>query len=108
MSIEKLRFGMTSECKVVELYTIKNSAGAEAEILTYGGTLQALKMPDKLGNISDVLIGFDTLEEHLERSAYQGQLVGRYANRIAGGEFKINGNKYSVTKNEKGITCLHG
>lgn len=108
MSIEKLPFGITNDCKAVELYIVRNSVSASAEILTYGGTLQALKVPDKLGNISDVLIGFDDMEGHLERSAYQGQLVGRYANRIAGGEFKINGIKYSVTKNEDGKTCLHG
>lgn len=108
MSIEKIAFGTTKGCKAVELYTIKNAAGASAEILTYGGTLQALSMPDKHGLFKDITIGFDDLEGHLERSDYQGQLVGRYANRIANGEFEINGKRYHVTKNEKGATCLHG
>ena len=96
MSIEKKLFGTTKDCKAVELYTITNAVGASAAILTYGGTLQALYMPDKLGDFKDVTIGFDDLEGHLERSDYQGQLVGRYANRIANGEFKISGKTYSV------------
>ncbi len=108
MSIEKRPFGTAKDGKAVELYTIKNAVGASAEILTYGGTLQALSMPDKHGDFKDVTIGFDLLEGHLERSNYQGQLVGRYANRIADGEFMINGKQYKVTKNEKGLTCLHG
>jgi aldose 1-epimerase len=108
MSIEKTPFGATNECKAVELYTIKNKTGASAGILTYGGTLHTLTMPDKLGTFADILIGFDDLEGHMKYSAYQGQLVGRYANRLAHGEFEINGKKYNVTKNEKGITCLHG
>lgn len=108
MSIEKTTFGTTKEHESVELYTLRNSCGASAGILTYGGTLHSLNMPDKIGHIKDILIGFDDLKGHLERSNYQGQLVGRYANRIANGEFKINGKKYCVTKNEKGTTCLHG
>ncbi len=108
MSVEKLPFGKIDDCIDVELWMLKNSCGASAGILTYGGTLHSLSMPDKLGHFKDVLIGFDSLKGHLEHSAYQGQLVGRYANRLAKGEFFINGNKYSVTKNEKDTTCLHG
>ncbi len=108
MSIEKKPFGTTKDCKAVELYTIKNAVGASAEILTYGGTLQALSMPDKDGVFKDVTIGFDDLDGHLERSNYQGQLVGRYANRIADGEFKLGDKIFHLTKNEKNATCLHG
>ncbi len=108
MSIEKTPFGNTKDGKAVELYTIRNMCGASVGILTYGGTLHSLIMPDKFGKFKDVLIGFDNLEGHIEHSAYQGQLVGRYANRLAKGEFGINGKKYSVTRNEKDITCLHG
>jgi aldose 1-epimerase len=108
MSVEKRDFGTGNDCKAVELYTIRNDSGASVDVITYGATLQSIKMPDKNGKCADVTIGFDNLEGHLARSNYQGQTVGRYANRIAGGEFSINGKKYSVTKNEKGITCLHG
>lgn len=108
MSIEKRDFGTASDCKAVELYTLKNAAGASVEVITYGATLQAVSMPDKNGSFADVTIGFDDLQGHLERSNYQGQTVGRYANRIANGKFNLNGKKYSVTKSEKGITCLHG
>jgi len=108
MSVEKRDFGATKDCKAVELYTVMNSSGASFEVITYGATLQALNMPDRNGKFTDVTIGFDDLEGHLARSNYQGQTVGRYANRIANGEFKLNGKKYTVTKNEKGTTCLHG
>ncbi|HZK38754.1 MAG TPA: aldose epimerase family protein [Clostridia bacterium] len=108
MSIEKKLFGTTKDCKAVELYTLKNAVGASAEILTYGGTLQALSMPDRHGNFKDITIGFDELEGHLDRSDYQGQVVGRYANRIANGKFKLGDKTFRLTKNEKNTTCLHG
>jgi len=108
MSIEKRDFGLTQDCKAVELYAIANSIGASVEVITYGATLQALTMPDRNGMFADVTIGFDDLKGHTELSNYQGQTVGRYANRIANGAFSINGKEYNVTKNEKDATCLHG
>jgi aldose 1-epimerase len=108
MSVQKREFGVAKDCKAVELYTIKNEAGASVEVITYGATMQALTMPDRNGKFADVTIGFDDLKGHMERSNYQGQTVGRYANRIANGEFGINGKFYHTTKNEKGTTCLHG
>ncbi len=107
MSDKKRIFGTLGSGKVVELYTIINDAGAKAEILTYGATLQSLYIPDKNGNFDDVTIGFDDLQGHLERSDYQGQTVGRYANRIAMGRFELDGETFSLTKNEQNTTCLH-
>lgn len=78
-----------------------------AEILTYGGTLNKLYVPDQNGVFADVLIGFDTLEGHLNHSDYQGMLVGRYANRIADGAFVLNGEEYHVTKMKiKSPACM--
>ena len=68
---------------------VKNSKGTAAQILTYGGTLNALSVPDRDGRCVDVLLGFDDIEGHETRSAYQGQLVGRYANRLANGAFTV-------------------
>lgn len=108
MSIEKNHFGTTKDGKDVYSYTIRNKNGMAAVVLTYGGTLQALYVKDKHGKQKDVLVGFDDLQGFEERSDYQGVLVGRYANRIAGGKFTVNGKEIHVTKNEKDITCLHG
>ena len=108
MSMKKTFFGALPDGKPVDCYTIENQNVMRAEILTYGGTLNKLYVPDQNGVFADVLIGFDTLEGHLNHSDYQGMLVGRYANRIADGAFVLNGKEYHVTKNENQITCLHG
>ena len=108
MSIEKRRFGTTRDGKEVWAYTIANHRGMRAVVLTWGGALQALYVPDKHGKARDVLVGFDDLEGFEDRSDYQGVLVGRYCNRIAGGHFTVGSREYDVTRNEKGVTCLHG
>ena len=108
MSIEKSIFGTARDGRNVDLYEIKNVKGSSARILTYGGTLCSLLVPDRSGQLVDVLLGFDDLNGHETRSAYQGQLVGRYANRLANGSFNVNGKTVNVTRNENGETCLHG
>jgi aldose 1-epimerase len=80
----------------------------KAEIIEKGATLEKLFVKDKNGNFIDVLSGHDTLEGHTERSDYQGVVVGQYANRIKGSKFSIDGIEYNLTKNDNGITCLHG
>lgn len=106
--IVKNSFGTTSKGEAVDIYTIRNSAGTAVDILTYGATVNSIYVADKNGVFADVLSGFDTIEGHENFSDYQGMTVGRYANRIAGGKFSIDGVEYNVEKNEKGITCLHG
>ena len=106
--IKYKKFGKTSKGEEVRIYTLKNKFGTKAEILTYGATLHSLSVADRNLKFKDVLIGFDDIEGHENRSDYQGQVVGRYANRIANGKFSINGEEYDVTKNENDITCLHG
>lgn len=106
--IVKNSFGITSKGEAVDVYTIRNSAGTAVDIITYGATVNSIYVADRDGNFADVLSGFDTIEGHEKFSDYQGMTVGRYANRLAGGKFSIDGVEYSVEKNEKGITCLHG
>ncbi len=108
MSIKKDLFGKTPDGLEVYLYTITNTKGSYAQIINYGATLQSLFVPDKNGNLVDVTIGFDDLESHMTLSDYQGQTVGRYANRIAGGKFSLDGKEYSLTQNEDNGNCLHG
>jgi len=91
----------------VELYTIRNGHGAEVSIMTYGATVVSLKVPDREGNVGDVALGFDTLDGYLGENPYFGSIVGRYGNRIAGGEFVLDGETYALARNN-GPNHLHG
>ena len=105
-SLKKL-FGKTSKGEEVYAYTITNGK-ISAEILDFGATLRSIYVPDKNGNVADVTIGYEDFAPYETSSAYEGKTVGRYANRICGGKFEINGKEYNVEKNENNITCLHG
>lgn len=78
-----------------------------AEILTYGATLKSLFVKDKNGKTLDVVLGYNTLEEYVERSFYAGAIVGRVANRIENARFILNGKEYNISKNN-GEHALHG
>ena len=105
--ITKAEFGKTLDGTPVEIYTLKNSKGAEARIMTYGGIVQSLYMPDKNGKMGDIVLGFDTLDGYLTNSPYFGALIGRYGNRIGGAQFTLEGKTYHLAKNDHGNT-LHG
>jgi aldose 1-epimerase len=91
----------------VELYTLRNRRGAEAKITNYGATIVSLKVPDRRGRFEDVLLGYDTLEGYRQSTFYMGPVIGRYANRIARGRFKLNGREYKLAVNN-GENHLHG
>ncbi|MDE0860214.1 MAG: galactose mutarotase [Akkermansiaceae bacterium] len=93
--------------KAVELYTLSNESGAKVSITNYGGTVTSLIVPDKDGKMGDVVLGFDTVGEYLEKSPYFGCIAGRYANRIAKGKFTLDGKEYSLAINNEPNT-LHG
>jgi len=102
------KMGAVSGQGEVELYTIRNSRGAEVSIMTYGAAIVSLKMPDRDGNMGDVVLGFDTLEGYLSDSnPYFGAVAGRYANRIADGKFTLDGETYTLARNN-GPNHLHG
>ena len=105
--IKKDSFGKTADGKKVEIYTLTNSKGAEARIMTYGATVVSLKMPDRKGVFGDVVLGYDTLEGYLNGTFYIGAIIGRYGNRIAKGRFTLNGKEYSLVQNNNG-NHLHG
>jgi aldose 1-epimerase len=90
----------------VELYTIANGR-IELRAITYGGIITSLRVPDRDGRKADVVLGFDHLEPYLENRAYIGALVGRYANRIAGGHFHLDGVSHRLAAND-GPNHLHG
>jgi aldose 1-epimerase len=103
----KKPFGKTKDGTEVSLYTLKNKSGMEVQITNYGGVIHSLKVPDRNGKIDDVVLGFDTLAEYEAPGPYFGAIVGRYANRIAKGQFTLEGKKYQVTVNNP-PNMLHG
>lgn len=100
-------FGQTSDGLPVEIFTLTNDNLVTAKITNYGGTIVSLMVPDQHGNLADVVLGFETLEDYLTKSPFFGCLVGRYANRIANGTFSLNGVDYTVAQND-GQNHLHG
>lgn len=115
-NISERPFGKTPEGKDVSIFTLSNSKGMKAEITNYGGIVVSLSVPDKKNNFSDVVLGFSNLdgytrEEYIKDCPYFGAIIGRYANRIAYGTFKIGSEEYKVPINNTpgGIPCsLHG
>lgn len=100
-------FGRTLDGTPVEIYTLRNANGMTARIMTYGGIVQSLSVPDKKGNFGDVVLGYDTLGGYLTNSPYFGSLIGRYGNRIAKGHFTLDGKIYTLATNN-GPNSLHG
>lgn len=106
MSMERSVFGTLPDGREAALYTMKNAAGMTVEVTNYGCRLIRVLTPDREGRMADVILGHRTLGEYLGRD-FQGSLVGRYANRIAHGEFTIDGRTYTLAKND-GKNALHG
>jgi len=100
-------FGVLADGREVLEYTLANSAGMSARIINYGATVTSLFVPDKDGNIEDVVLGYDSLQGYVNGSEYFGAVVGRYGNRIAKGQFLIDGQQYQLTINN-GENHLHG
>jgi len=100
-------FGKTEDGKAVSLFTLTNSNGCEIKITNYGGIIVALTVPDRQGNLADVVLGYDKLEDYIKDNPFFGTLVGRYGNRIGAGKFTLNGQKYVLAKND-GPNHLHG
>jgi aldose 1-epimerase len=107
MPITSEPFGKTTEGALIERYTLTNANGLEADIMTYGGTLLALRVPDRAGELGDIVLGFDTLGPYLADHPFFGALVGRFCNRIAGAQFTLNGTTYQLAHND-GPNHLHG
>ncbi|RJF91510.1 aldose epimerase family protein [Sphingomonas cavernae] len=104
---QRASFGTLPDGRAVEAVTLTNGNGVSARVIAYGATLQALEMPDREGRKADVLLGYPTLDGYVEKRDYFGSTVGRFANRIAGGKFSLDGKQYQTTLNE-GANALHG
>jgi aldose 1-epimerase len=106
-SIAQKIFGQMPDGRNVVLYTLANEHRIEARIMNYGGTLVSLQAPDRNGVQADVVLGFDDFAPYLSQHPYFGTLIGRYANRIAGARFTIDGKTYHLWANDGG-NHLHG
>jgi aldose 1-epimerase len=107
-TIESEPFGTMPDGTEVDIYTLTNSLGMEVTVLTYGGILQSIKVPDRRGRFENVTLGFDNLEDYVERNdPYFGAIIGRYGNRIGGASFTLDGVTYELPANN-GPNTLHG
>ncbi len=100
-------FGQTPNGQQVTKYTLKNG-NIEVDIMDLGGTITAIRVPDKNGNIVDVALGYDTVEGYFTHGGYIGALIGRVGNRIGAGKFSLNGKDYQLALNDGGKNHLHG
>ena len=100
-------FGTTPAGETVDLFTLTNAHGVEMRVMTYGGIIVSLRVPDRNGRLGDVVLGYDSLAGYVKDSPYFGAIVGRYGNRIAKGRFTLNGIEYHLATNN-GPNHLHG
>ena len=111
MNIRKTLFGLMPDQQQVDCYRLESDAQdglpVIVEILTYGGIIKSLQVPDRDGNLSDVVLGFDDLPPYLTHNPFFGCIAGRYANRIAGGRFQLDQVAYTLACNN-GPNHLHG
>jgi aldose 1-epimerase len=106
-AVTETAFGSLPDGTAIRLFTLTSAGGLEVRVMTYGATLVSIKAPDRTGVLDDVVIGHDAVEGYLTRSRFFGAAVGRYGNRIGGGQFTLDGRTYTLAKNN-GPNHLHG
>ena len=105
--IKRSTFGKMSDGQTIDLYTLTNKNGMQVGIINYGGRVVSIRVPDRQGQMADVVLGFDNLDGYLGNNPYFGAIVGRYANRIAKGRFTLDSVEYKLAQND-GPNSLHG
>src|SRR6056297_926187 len=101
ISISKKKFGKLEDGRIADLYTLENENGMKVEITNYGGIIVSLFVPDREGEIEDIVLGYDNLEQYFDDPNYFGALIGRYGNRIAEGKLELEDTTYKLEINEK-------
>jgi aldose 1-epimerase len=107
VDIQKEPFGRTPDGTAVEIYTLTSGKGLKARVMTYGATLVSLEVPDRTGRPGDIVLGYDELDGYIKNNPYFGSIIGRYGNRIAKGQFVLDGLTYRLATNN-GENHLHG
>ena len=107
VSVTRKPFGRLPDGRGVDLFTLTNAHGVEVRVMTYGAIITVVRAPDRTGQLDDIALGFDSLAGYLGEHPYFGALVGRYANRIARGQFTLDGVTYHLALNN-GPNSLHG
>jgi aldose 1-epimerase len=107
LAVTESPFGTMPDGQAVQMYHLMNANGMKVNIITYGGAVQSIDMPDKNGKVADVALGFDNLDGYLHTDTFFGALIGRYGNRIADGKFTIDGKSYTLPINNP-PNSLHG
>ncbi len=105
--IEKKAWGRLPDGTAVDLFALTNAKGVEVTITSYGATVVSLKTPGKDGKLGDVVLGLPSCDAYLKGSPFFGCIVGRYGNRVARGQFTLDGKTYTLAKND-GPNHLHG
>ena len=106
-SVGRSAYGTLPDGTAVEQFTLTNPSRMEVRVITYGGIITAIKVPDREGKLADVVLGFDSLDGYIKNPPYFGAIIGRYANRIGGAQFKLDGKTYKLAANN-GKNTLHG
>jgi len=107
-SVTQAAFGTLPSGQPVEVFTLTNAQGVELKAITYGGIITSLKVPDRNGEMGDIVLGFDSLAKYLAPPPpYFGAIIGRYGNRIGGAQFALEGRTFTLAKND-GANHLHG
>ena len=106
-SISNESFGTMPDGTVVDAYTLTNENGVTMKVITYGGIITSLTVPDRAGNREDIVLGYDNLDGYLAATPYFGAIIGRYGNRIARGKFSLDSTEYTLVINNIG-NHLHG
>ena len=105
--LRRRRYGILTDGSAVDVITLGGAGGLELNVLTYGCVIASLAVPSAGGRTANVVLGFDGLEQYVDASPYFGAVIGRYANRIAGARFAIDGREHRVSPNEV-PNHLHG
>jgi aldose 1-epimerase len=106
-AVTRAAFGNLPDGTAIERFTLTNASGDSVDVITYGGIITSVNVRDRDGKRDDVVLGHDTLADYLSDNAYFGAIVGRYANRIGGARFTIDGRVYELNANN-GPNSLHG
>lgn len=104
----KSDFKSVIQGKPIELFALKNKKGMEVCITNFGGRVVSIMVPDKNGRPTDVVLGYDNLDEYLASSGNYGAFIGRYGNRIGGAKFTLDKQEYTLEINNVNVNCLHG